>query len=701
MSPGPLGSTAYDDRGSGISSQTHHITMGSLTPTKAYLFDIISDSVIDDNGGVHYTQTTGPSITGPSSRLVFGRVLQEDSATAAAGAIVYLYVKDGDSTGTTGESQAFSALADGTGTWNQNIGTIRQQSLLAYFSITEGDQLCLEAQWENLSGDAMCVPIGETAPAANLVVGPIATASIPLVAGLNFIALPLEPMQSLKASTLAQAIAAQGGAVAQIDMWDESIGMWKSHIVGLEFNDFDIVLGRAYFLKVTLGVTWALKGHPLKAGVPLNLVTGLNGIGIPYSPVPLKFSRLAVEVAAQGGSIDQIDMWNQSLGRWESHKVGMAFNNFDIESWRGYFLKVTKGAAFDPGTIPVPSASGFDFGSPVTYSTWQQPFSAALVDMNGDSILDLAVAESAADTISVRRGNGDGTFQSPAVYPVGLGPLAIATADFDGDGRQDVATANNRGNSVSLLKGAGDGTLLPRVDFVAGNKPFHIVSADLNGDSRPDLAVTNNWGDSVSVLLNNGSGGFLPKVDYATADEPRGLAIADLNGDMHPDLAVAAATAGRVCVLVNNGDGTFRPRVDYVAGSGTRSVDTGDYNRDGYVDVAVSVYLGGVKVLLNNGDGTFGSATRYYAASGSRVTEWIEAADLNGDSYADLLTAASSSSNLEVLRNKGDGVFESAGLLNTGRSSTSVHAADLNGDGKLDLVTVNFNNQTVSVFLHQ
>ena len=49
-----------------------------------------------------------------------------------------------------------------------------------------------------------------------------------------------------------------------------------------------------------------------------------------------------------GGVVDQIDLWDQTMGRWQSHKVGYSFNDFSIESWKGYFLNVTDGANLLP-----------------------------------------------------------------------------------------------------------------------------------------------------------------------------------------------------------------------------------------------------------------------------------------------------------------------------------------------------------------
>src|ERR1700687_3449794 len=66
----------------------------------------------------------------------------------------------------------------------------------------------------------------------------------------------------------------------------------------------------------------------------------------------------------------------------------------------------------------------------------------ALVDVNGDGVLDLVLVNPDSSGISVLLGNGDGSFQAPRNLSVGLVPISMAIADFNGDGVLDLAVAN-------------------------------------------------------------------------------------------------------------------------------------------------------------------------------------------------------------------------------------------------------------------
>src|SRR5215469_16765857 len=136
-------------------------------------------------------------------------------------------------------------------------------------------------------------------------------------------------------------------------------------------------------------------------------------------------------------------------------------------------------------------------------------------DFNGDGKLELVVANSADNNVSVLLGKGDGTFQPAVNYRVGSSPWSAAVGDFNGDGKLDLVVSNSGDNNVSILLGRGDGTFQAAMNYGAGTNPTLVVVGDFNGDGKLDLATANEGSNNVSVLLGNGDGTFRAAVDYS------------------------------------------------------------------------------------------------------------------------------------------------------------------------------------------
>jgi len=279
--------------------------------------------------------------------------------------------------------------------------------------------------------------------------------------------------------------------------------------------------------------------------------------------------------------------------------------------------------------------------------------------------------------------NPDSIPFAPAVnYGAGDGPRSVFCADLDGDTDLDLAVANNRSDNVSVLKNNGDGTFNSAVNYGTGDGPYSVFCADLDGNTDLDLAVANYWSNNVSILKNKGDGTFDTAVNYGVV-APISVFCADLDGDEDLDLAVAG---GGVSIFRNKGDGTFESAVSYGSGGFAVSVFCGDLDGDGDLDLAVGNYqpspTSTVSVLKNNGDGTFESAVNYEVGNHAAS---VFGADLDGDSDLDLATANKGSFNVSILKNNGDGTFDSAVNYGAGDSPWSVFCADLDGDGDLDL----------------
>jgi hypothetical protein len=278
-------------------------------------------------------------------------------------------------------------------------------------------------------------------------------------------------------------------------------------------------------------------------------------------------------------------------------------------------------------------------------------------------------------------------------FTVGERPVDVTGGDFNGDGHLDLAVVNVASHNVSILLNDGGTGFARPINVPTGSEPRAIVSGDFNKDGKIDLATANS-GDGlgdVSLLLGNGSGGFAASVSIllgsspstfaagALGTSPVSLAAGDFNKDGNLDLAVADS-AGYVFVRRGNGNGTFQaPTV--LNAFGQFSIIAEDVNGDGALDVITNEM-----VLLNDGTGNFPTAARFATDIQPNL---VRAADLNGDSILDLVTANASSNSVTVFLGRGDGGFQRPLHYIVGNGPGEIIIEDLDGNGTLDLAVSN------------
>jgi hypothetical protein len=297
-------------------------------------------------------------------------------------------------------------------------------------------------------------------------------------------------------------------------------------------------------------------------------------------------------------------------------------------------------------------------------------------------------------------------------------------ADFDGDGDDDFLIIRHAGRSAdsetpSRLYENVDGGLQPHLELLPADFRGRTPAvADYDSDGLLDLYVSeDNSGETGGLLLHNRGG-----LEFEDVTEASGLegifalsaASGDLNGDGLPDLATSTA------VFVNVGGLTFSDITPegYAAipigeEDDAAGVALGDLNRDGLTDLVVGQHYRAavefdsevpVRLFLNTG----GERPEFDDVTGivgmaplPTLAPHVQVADIDNDSWPDILTSASAGdgATLAVYRNLGgpDLAFEISDGLGSDQYWIGAPIVDLDRDGRLDAFAVEWEPSLPSI----
>jgi len=168
-----------------------------------------------------------------------------------------------------------------------------------------------------------------------------------------------------------------------------------------------------------------------------------------------------------------------------------------------------------------------------------------LADHDGDGILDAAVQVHEPDQLLLYSGEGNGAFHLRTTVSLPYWPAGVSSGDLNGDGLIDFAVADGGGATVVLARSDGS-YATTEVDLQVG-PTTRVNVLDMNGDHVPDIL---SWfGQGVSVALGVGDGTFAtPALPYQPGSWVLGP-VADFNRDGAPDIAFVSN--GTLRVLLN------------------------------------------------------------------------------------------------------------------------------------------------------
>jgi hypothetical protein len=293
-------------------------------------------------------------------------------------------------------------------------------------------------------------------------------------------------------------------------------------------------------------------------------------------------------------------------------------------------------------------------------------------DFNGDGIPDLAITCQGGTyslvSLTILLGHGDGTFT--ALSPLGSF-LDILVGDFNKDGKLDVVTqgSNDGVQELVFYPGNGDGTFGTATTERLGRTAYATgIALDMNLDGYPDLVFGNFASgpttNSVDVFQNNQDGTFGIQAPGNGTYVPTASSLLQTTGTSNDTTILAGNFFGRGVAdiaIVDTGSvpGIFVPQY---AGSGNTISFAGPaakYPIDLTAAVTGNFVSSLSDLLVANGTtltvyvntGTGGFNTNYSGLSVASTTALFAAADANGDGHADIYTAATTTTGVNLTVN--------------------------------------------------
>ena len=198
------------------------------------------------------------------------------------------------------------------------------------------------------------------------------------------------------------------------------------------------------------------------------------------------------------------------------------------------------------------------FGGLKNYSVGAGPVSVIVADLNLDGRLDIVTANKADGTLSILLGQGSAVFipQLPVILDGEPQPVCVRAVDLDGDGVIDLVLANYSSNTISVLIGevsGGQWQVSAQYDYDTGIHPASLLVRDLNRDGILDIAVAIVGSTNIQTYLGLGGGEFQYRGNCGVGNAPSAISGSNFNSDDATDIAVANHDDDTVSVLLYAG----------------------------------------------------------------------------------------------------------------------------------------------------
>lgn len=257
----------------------------------------------------------------------------------------------------------------------------------------------------------------------------------------------------------------------------------------------------------------------------------------------------------------------------------------------------------------------------------------------------------------------------------------IATGLIDNDGYEDIVVVHGTQHELTWYQNDGAGFSMQATINPHTDNTTQLIIKDLDNDGLNDLLALEHT--EIVIYWQGANNSFATRQVIHSGTEFYSIACSDMNGDGFVD--ILAGSQGFE-VLINSQNRAFTLQAGSWGTSLNFNIAASDVDLDGDKDVIAWETLQGVFVYYNNGTGNVFIRDTVFLQS--EKFESLLFADLNNDSFHDIVTTLRQAGKLIWFENNTQGSFlpQQQIHMETGVLLYKAYADDFNKDGRNDIV---------------